>query len=57
MKQKKMFKNIILMSVVLIAAMIALMCFFMIAEKAIKELIAFIVCVGLLVIFGVVNAG
>ena len=45
------------MSLVVIAAMIAIRMLFLIAEKAIKEFIAFVACVAFLVIFGVANAG
>lgn len=55
-KNKKMIKNIILMSLVLVAAMIGLICFFTLAVKAWKEVIALVICVVFLILFGRVNA-
>ena len=56
MKFKNMIKNILLMSLVLVAAVIGLICFFTLAIKSWKELIALVICVALLIVFGKVNA-
>lgn len=56
MKRKSLIKNILLLSLVLVAAMIGLICFFTIALIAWKELIALIVCITVLLIFGKANA-
>ena len=56
MKYKNLIKNIFLMSLVIVAAVIGLICFFTLAIKSWKELIALVICVAFLILFGKVNA-
>lgn len=54
-KIKKMIKDIVLMSLVLVAALICVMTVFLIAMSNLKEFVAFIISVAFLVVFGHAN--
>ena len=55
-KNKKMLKDIILMSLVLIAAMVCVMTVFLLAMYNLKVFVAFVISAAFLVLFGRVNA-
>lgn len=55
-KIKRMLKDIILMSLVLVAAIVCVMTVFILAMSNLKAFVAFVVSVAFLVLFGRANA-